>query len=119
MVLGSKPLPVTATDVPVGPDCGLRAIEGKTLNAVVALPPALSIALMAWSPATDSGTVNVAENDPAALDVMAGGLVVSAAPPYVSVMPELAAKPAPVTVACVPTGPEGGFTVSDGEVVNV
>ena len=101
------------------PAVGFSVTRRTTVNEPMALLLAASEASITWLPAVDGGTVKVALKVPLALELIEGGVVVTGPPPYVSVMPELAAKPAPVTVACVPTGPEGGFTVSDGEVVNV
>jgi hypothetical protein len=46
-------------------------------------------------------------------------MVVCAAPLNFIVMVEVAAKPAPVTVTVVPTGPEVGLRVIEGVTLNV
>jgi hypothetical protein len=61
----------------------------------------------------------VAEKAPAAVVVTQAGTVVCAAPLNFIVMVEVAAKPAPVTVTVVLTGPEVGDRVIDEVTVNV
>ena len=120
VVLTENPEPVTVTLVPTGPEVGLRLIEGvvtvKVADAVFALA---SVAVTVLAPAEDAGTLNVAEKAPVADVVTVTGTVVCVAPLNFIVMVEVEAKPAPVTVTVVPTGPEVGFRVIDWMTVRV
>jgi hypothetical protein len=120
VVLTENPEPVTVTLVPTGPEVGLRLIEGvvtvKVADAVFALA---SVAVTVLAPAEEAGTTNVAEKAPVADVVTVTGTVVCVAPLNFIVMVEVEAKPAPVTVTVVPTGPEVGFRVIDGVTVKV
>jgi hypothetical protein len=63
--------------------------------------------------------LNVAEKAPAAVVVIVAGTVVCVVPLNFIVIVEVGAKPAPVTVTVVPTGPKVGLSVIDEVTVNV
>ncbi len=59
-----NPVPLTSTDVPVGPWAGVRVIEGiETVNVPVAVCPPASVATTEV-PLVPAGTVNVQEKSP-------------------------------------------------------
>jgi hypothetical protein len=71
-----KPEPVTVTDVPAGPEAGLRTILGSTVNAptpVDADPPVgLDVTLIVYVPDSDpTPTLNLATEIAPALSVQA------------------------------------------------
>ena len=61
----------------------------------------------------------MAEKAPAAVVVIVAGTVVCVVPLNFIVIVEVGAKPAPVTVTVVPTGPKVGLSVIDEVTVNV
>ncbi len=67
----------------------------------------------------EEGTTKVAVKAPKAFVVTVAGMVVTFTPLNVIVMTEVGARPAPVTVTVVPTGPCVGLRVIDEVTVNV
>ena len=81
---------------------------------------ALSVPVTEWVPTLDAGMENVlALNEPTEDVVIVAGDVVCAVPSNFIVIVLLAAKPVPVTVTVVPTGPLVGLIDIDGVTVNV
>lgn len=72
--LAAKPVPLTVTDVPAGPELGLRVIEGVCEGVVtvkvalaVAAPP---VAVTVFAPAVaDDGTLKEVVKDPVEVEV--------------------------------------------------
>ena len=77
----TKLLPVTVTDVPVGPLVGFSVIAGVivTVNCAEAEFDDASMALTVCCAAVDAGTVIVAEKLPVEVVVTVAGFVVTAA----------------------------------------
>jgi hypothetical protein len=120
LVLTENPVPVTVTEVPTGPEVGDRVIAGVvTVKVADAVFELASVAVTVWAPAVEEGTTKVAEKAPKADVVTVVGEVVCATPLNFIVMVEVAAKPAPVTVTVVPTGPWVGDRVIDEMTVKV
>ena len=100
-------LPLVDTVVVVEPCVTVNVVEAVLLLA--------SVAATVFDPGAVEGTVKVLVKLPVELVV---------AVPWdtelnVTVVAELAAKPLPVTVADVPTGPDVGFTETEDETVSV
>jgi len=80
--LAAKLLPVTVTDVPVGPLDGFSVIVATgvvvTVNVAEAEFDDASVALIVWGAAVDAGTVIVAEKLPVEVVVTVAGFVVIA-----------------------------------------
>src|SRR5438552_16933449 len=73
----TKLLPVTVTDVPVGPLVGFSDIAGVvTVNCTEAEFDDASVALIVWGAAVDAGIVIVAEKLPGDVVVTVAGFVV-------------------------------------------
>jgi hypothetical protein len=66
---GAKPLPVTVTDVPTGPDDGPKNIPATTLNEADAELLLASVASIGWEPLVEIGITIVEENPPSLLEV--------------------------------------------------
>jgi hypothetical protein len=117
-VVGAKPVPVTATGVPTGPDVELSIMVGVNVDVTVnvfegELVP--SVPITVWSPVEeDEGTLKVAVKNPAAVLVTVLGVVAIAFPSNLIVIVELPSKPAPVTITEVPAGPEDGLSAMTG-----
>jgi peptidyl-tRNA hydrolase len=117
---GMKLEPVTVTVVPTAPWTGDRVIvEVRTTKVAEALFELASVAVTVLPPAVEEGTTKVAVKVPVADEVTVAGTVATVAPLNFIVMAEAGARPAPVTVTVVPTGPEIGDRVIDDVTVNV
>jgi len=117
---GMKLEPVTVTVVPTAPWTGDRVIvEVRTTKVAEALFELASVAVTVLPPAVEEGTTKVAVKAPVADEVTVAGTVATVAPLNVIVMVEAGARPSPVTVTVVPTGPEVGDRVIDDVTVNV
>ena len=120
VVRTENPEPVTVTEVPKRPWTGDRVIVGSvTVNVAEALFELASVAVTVLPPAVEEGTTKVAVKVPVADEVTVAGTVATVAPLNFIVMAEAGARPAPVTVTVVPTGPEIGDRVIDDVTVNV
>jgi sRNA-binding carbon storage regulator CsrA len=115
----AKPAPVTVTVAPTRPEVGDRVIDGVTTNVADAVFELASVAVTVLAPAVEEGTTKVAVKAPKADVVTVAGMVVTVAPLNFIVIVEEEARPAPVTVTVVPTGPEVGLRVIDEVMVKV
>jgi len=86
-----------------------------TVKTALPVPPLPSVAVTRCAPApTLLGTLNVAENEPAEVDVIGEGTVVRADPSNFIVIVEVAAKFVPVTWTVSPPSPEIGLSMIEG-----
>jgi len=119
-VVGAKPVPVTATGVPIGPDVTLRVmtgtVEAVTLNVLEAkLDP--WVAVTELSPTEDDmGTLKVPIKVPVEVVFNGDGFVVTPIVPNLMVTSELGSKLIPATVTGLPPGPEVGSSTIIGFV---
>jgi hypothetical protein len=117
---GAKLKPLTLTVAPTAPWVGDRVIVGVTTMKVAdAVFELASVAVTVLAPAVEEGTTKVAVKAPKADVVTVAGMVVTVAPLNFIVIVEEEARPAPVTVTVVPTGPEVGLRVIDEVMVKV
>ena len=110
--LAAKPVPVTVTVVPGGPDVGFTAMPAITVKAWLGTWAAVVIAPTASTVCAASvaeGTTKVALQAPAALAVTADGVVaLTTASQVTRMLVSLGENPVPFTVTTVPTGPVVG-----------
>ena len=127
-VLTEYPVPVTVTEVPIGPEAGDRAMAGvvtvKVVEAVSAgtVPTSLPDTTTVYVPAATDGTVNVHVNAPVAEVVFVVQVCVAGVAPLKVIVPIVVRteNPEPVTVTVTPAGPWAGDRVIVGAVtVNV
>jgi hypothetical protein len=122
-VLTEYPVPVTVTEVPIGPEAGDRAMAGvvtvKVVEAVSAgtVPTSLPDTTTVYVPAATDGTVNVHVNAPVAEVVFVVQVCVAGVAPLKVIVPIVVRteNPEPVTVTGVPAGP----WVRDREIAGV
>jgi hypothetical protein len=102
--LRAKPLPLTAALLPALPALEARLMAGVTVKVEVVVPAVVpSDAVTVWGPAGAAGTLNVqALTPPLALVVQD---VATLLPLKFTVMGANDAKPLPLTVTLLPTGP--------------
>jgi hypothetical protein len=108
------------TEVPIGPALGVKTCVALVTVIVAEAESRLSsVAVTVWAPRPEDGTMNVAVKAPAPFVVTTVGVVACVAPLNVKVITEVLAKPVPVTITLVPTGPEAGFKVMDAVTIIV
>jgi hypothetical protein len=117
--LAAKPVPVTVSSFPTEPLPADSDMSGL-LSAVTVkgLPiefPNESVALTVCRPFADIGTTISAKNDPPVFVVTVLGPVCWGLASNDIVIVELAAKPVPVTMTVVPSGPVEGNRVIQTE----
>ena len=122
----SKPLPLTVTMVPTGPNVGLSVIEGPvTVSVAWATSPEEPVNMIEYGPGTVVGViVNVkGSNTPLlriwhvpGLLIIAGVELESSGEQPTKMPASELSKPLPETVTTVPPGPEVGFSVIIGPV---
>src|SRR6266581_2002517 len=109
----AKPVPDTVTVPPTIPLVGFRLIEALTVYMAEAVWEDASVAVTVCAPFVETGTANVALNEPMVEEATVVGEVVCVAPSYLMVMVEEAGKPVPVIVTVVPTLPAEGLSVME------
>ncbi len=100
-----KPVPVTVKEDPDTPMAGVTVVDAITVYRVVAEFADESSARTVFAPFVDAGMLNVAVNEPAAVEVTEPGDVMTTVPSYFTVMVDEAAKPVPEIVIVEPTVP--------------
>src|SRR6266571_7105376 len=111
--LDEKLVPETVTREPTAPNVGLKLIPAFRVKVADAEFENASVAVTAWAPFVETGTVNVALNEPVALVLELPMIVAS----NVTVIDEDPAKPAPLTVNEEPAWPPVGLNVIDAITV--
>lgn len=109
-LFGLKPVPLMVRDMPTHPgllfvvEMLIVALSTELKLRVATLLP--SLAVNGIAPALVAGTVNWQANAPLVSEVTGDGVILSACPLYLSVMPLLGANPVPVTTMISPAAPE-------------
>src|SRR3989442_9509986 len=111
----AKLLPVTVTDVPVGPLDGFSVTDAAggravTVNCTEAELDAASLEITVCAPTVGEGSVNDAVKPPLGLVVIVLGFVVTVVLSYDIVTCEAEPKLVPVTVIELAGGPVVGFS---------
>jgi hypothetical protein len=106
--LEPKEVPVISTEVPTGPEVGLIEMPGLSFIGPTVNCFEITLAEILWGPGSVLGTVILAVNSPLLLVVTVAGSVATSTASNFIATGMLGAKPVPVIVTVLPTGPPSG-----------